>query len=73
VRWRAALDAIARRLADGFAAEDEAAREAHTALATLRERNLVPELPSVGKALQELRNLRATRALAAPDGGGQAP
>lgn len=72
-RWRAALDAIARRMSDSFAAEDEAARDARDALDALRERNLVPELPTVGKALVELRNLRATRALAAPDASGQAP
>jgi uroporphyrin-3 C-methyltransferase len=72
-RWRDALDAIAQRLAEGFASDDESAREAQTALGALRGRNLVPSLPTVGKALVELRNLRATRALAVPEAGGQAP
>lgn len=65
--------ALARARAGIAATFDEAAAPARAALAgidRLADEPLAPALPELGSALKELRNLRATRALAHPPAPG---
>jgi uroporphyrin-3 C-methyltransferase len=63
-RYRAELERAAQRAASAFAETDPSAREFRDGLKSLLDAPPAPPLPEVGRALDELRNLRATRALA---------
>jgi len=63
-RYRAALESVRARLAEAFDPQAAAVREGLAAVDAARVAAQSDSLPPVGKALEELRNLRTTRALA---------
>lgn len=63
-RYRAALADVRTRLAEGFDPQAAAVREGLAAIDAARSAADANSVPAVGKAIAELRNLRATRALA---------
>lgn len=63
-RYRAALEAVHARLSASFDPQAPAVREGLAAIDAARSAAGAESMPVVGKAIQELRNLRATRALA---------
>lgn len=65
-RAQSALAQARTRLRDGFSEQDARVQAALDKLDTLLARSAAFELPPLGRTLEELRNLRATRALAQP-------
>ncbi len=63
-RYRAALESVRARLIASFDPQAPAVREGLAAIDAARSAADAQAVPAVGKAIQELRNLRATRALA---------
>lgn len=63
-RFRASLEAAAQRAQNTFSVSDPTARRFRDGLAALRATPAPAALPELGRALTELRNLRATRTLA---------
>jgi uroporphyrin-3 C-methyltransferase len=64
--YKAALARARGGIVAGFDADSAPAKSALAELDRLAEQPLAPALPELGSALKELRNLRATRALAQP-------
>lgn len=64
--YAAALKRARDGISSGFDTDSAAAKDALAELDRLAGQPLAPALPELGSALKELRNLRATRALAQP-------
>lgn len=64
--WKDALVRTRADIAGGFDAQSAPVKDALAALDRLAAAPFAPALPVLGSALKELRNLRATRALAQP-------
>ncbi len=71
--WKAALARVRADLTGAFDAGDGNVKASVAVVDRLSQTPLAPSLPELGMALQELRNLRTTRALAQPPPAAPAP